>query len=167
MNLVLGLDIEWVRLRGHTGQRNKSVLQLSLAHKCMIFQFFDCDDKDDVPDSLDDKRIIFVGSGINQDARKLWVDWGLDVARSEDLAGLAEYKLGREDLYKYGLKFLMLEVLGKDLPKPQGITLSRSWDGALTENQIMYACLDAYASFKLGMELRRRKKVNGFNSGEI
>ncbi|KAI3964845.1 hypothetical protein MKW92_011773 [Papaver armeniacum] len=165
-NLVVGLDIEWVRLWGQTGLPNKvDVLQLSLAHKCLIFQFFGCDgDKNQVPVSLgkflDDKRIIFVGSGIDHDARKLWVDWGLNVARSEELAGLAEYKLGgSEGIYKAGLKDLMLEVLGQDLPKHVGLTLSR-WDGALSMNQIMYACLDAYASFKLGMELRRRKKVN-------
>ncbi|RZC87267.1 hypothetical protein C5167_029821 [Papaver somniferum] len=168
-NLVVGLDIEWVRLRRQTGEPNKvDVLQLSLAHKCLIFKFSDCDDdKDQVPYSLgkflDDKRIIFVGSGIDQDARKLWVDWGLNIARSEELAGLAEYKLGGEGIYKAGLKDLMLEVLGQDLPKPVGLTLSR-WDRLLSYNQIMYACLDAYASFKLGMELRRRKIVhNGFN----
>ncbi|KAI3838304.1 hypothetical protein MKX03_015939 [Papaver bracteatum] len=199
-NLVVGLDIEWVRL-SETGERNKvAVLQLCLAHQCLIFQFFGLLDngkskrktkskskskklqKFHVPKSLaeflNDERIIFVGSGIDQDAHRLMVDHRLTVARSEELAGLAEYKLGREDLYKAGLKKLMWEVLGQDLRKPDRELLSR-WDidmqytlskddntmslnnsehvGVLSYDQIKYACLDAYASFKIGMDLMRRR----------
>ncbi|KAI3955308.1 hypothetical protein MKW92_004178 [Papaver armeniacum] len=159
-NLIVGLDIEWVRLR-QTSQRNKvAVLQLCLAHKCLIFQFLV---KHEVPESLinflNDERIIFVGSGIDQDARKLWVDYGLYVARSEDLAGLAEYKLGTNDLYQSGLQSLMWKVLRKNLPKPKALTLSR-WDfDFLSNEQVAYACLDAYASFKLGMKLMPRPRT--------
>ncbi|KAI3890049.1 hypothetical protein MKW92_039249 [Papaver armeniacum] len=173
-NLIVGLDIEWVRLL-ETSQTDKvAVLQLCVAHQCLIFQFFGLLGKKGkkvhkvhVPESLakflNDERIIFVGSGIDQDARKLMVDHGLTVARTEDLAGLAEYKLGREDLYKAGLKSLMWNVLGQNLPKPSEVTLSK-WDighwthvGVLTYDQIRYACLDAYASFKLGMDLMHRR----------
>ncbi|KAI3867592.1 hypothetical protein MKW98_005969 [Papaver atlanticum] len=144
------------------------VLQLCLAHQCLIFQFFGLFGKSKklqkfhVPESLakflNDERIIFVGSGIDQDARKLMVDHGLTIARSEELAGFAEYKLGREDLYKAGLKKLMWEQMGP---------WSSDDVGNLTCDQINYACLDAYASFKIGMDLmhRRPKTVNkkGFN----
>ncbi|KAI3867591.1 hypothetical protein MKW98_005968 [Papaver atlanticum] len=175
-NLIVGLDIEWVRLSDN-GEPNKvAVLQLCLAHRCLIFQFFGLFGKSKkiqkvpvIPESLykflNDERIIFVGSGIDQDARKLMVDWGLNVVRSEELAGLAEY-LGREDLYKAGLKSLMREVLGQDLRKPRALTLSR-WDlgrrndvSYLTDDQIIYACLDAYSSFKLGMDLIHRTVAN-------
>ncbi|KAI3934286.1 hypothetical protein MKW98_009267 [Papaver atlanticum] len=160
-----------------------AVLQLCLAHKCLIFQFFGLRGKSkkqlqkvDIPKSLaeflNDERIIFVGSGIDKDARKLMVDWGLNVARSEDLAGLAEYNLRRQDLCKAGLKDLMWEVLRQGLRKPKGLTLSR-WDigrrndvSYLTDDQIVYACLDAYSSFKLGMDLIKNKlfKNNNFQN---
>ncbi|KAI3964846.1 hypothetical protein MKW92_011774 [Papaver armeniacum] len=198
-NLIVGLDIEWSRLHetSNTTYKTKevAVLQLCLAHQCLIFQFFGLFDdnrsknskknsrskifqKVQVPESLakflNDERIIFVGCGIDQDARKLRVEHGLTVARSEELAGLAEYKLGREDVYKCGLKGLMWKVLGQNLHKPSRVTLSR-WDighsdqvGTLSYDQIRYACLDAYASFKIGMELMRRrpqtvnKGLNGY-----
>ncbi|KAI3839133.1 hypothetical protein MKW92_038314 [Papaver armeniacum] len=165
-NLIVGLDIEWVRLC----ERNKvSVLQLCLAHQCLIFQFLGLP-KHEVPESLidflNDGRIIFVGSGIDQDANKLWIDYGLNVARREDLAGLSDHKLGTKDLYQSGLQFLMWKVLGKNLHKPKGLTLSR-WDfDFLTNEQVAYACLDAYASFKLGMKLMHRPRTvnkQGFN----
>ncbi|KAI3838306.1 hypothetical protein MKX03_015941 [Papaver bracteatum] len=175
-NLVVGLDIVWVRLR-ETNQRNEvSVLQICLAHQCLIFHFFGFFGRSKklqkvaVPESLayflNDERITFVGAGIDQDARKLWVDHGLTVARSEELADLADYTLRRTDLYRAGLKSLMWKVLGEDLPKRRWITLSR-WDNEiLSGEQIEYACLDAYASFRLGIELMPPPaplKNEGFN----
>ncbi|KAI3992874.1 hypothetical protein MKX01_034224 [Papaver californicum] len=117
------LDIEWVRLR-ETSQRNiVALLQLCLAHQCLVFQFLGRG-KHQVPEYLvnflDDKRIIFVGAGIDQEARKLWVDYRLNVARSEDLGSLADYKLGRKDLYTAELRYLMGAVLGQDLYKWRG-----------------------------------------------
>ncbi|KAI3838303.1 hypothetical protein MKX03_015938 [Papaver bracteatum] len=161
-NLIVGLDIEWVRiLEDNQNQRNKiAVLQLCLENQCLIFQFFGCDK---IPESLasflNDKRIIFVGSGIDQDARKLWVDYGLSVARSEELGGLADYTLGRSDCYRSGLKTLMYKVFREDLHKPRGITLSR-WDYEfLKDDQVLYACTDAYASYLLGMKLMPRREI--------
>ncbi|KAI3847623.1 hypothetical protein MKX03_012935 [Papaver bracteatum] len=70
-----------------------------------------------------------------QDTYKVWVDYALTVARSED------YKLGGQRLYRAGLKSLMWHVLGEDLPKRRVITLSR-WDvDFLTDEQSAYACL--------------------------
>ncbi|KAI3974748.1 hypothetical protein MKX01_037544 [Papaver californicum] len=94
-NLIVGLDIEWVRLHETSQRYVVAVLQLCLAHQCLIFQFLGRD-KEQVPESLveflNDERIVFVGAGIDQDARKLWVDYGLNVARSEDLGSLADYR---------------------------------------------------------------------------
>ncbi|KAI3867590.1 hypothetical protein MKW98_005967 [Papaver atlanticum] len=176
-NLVVGLDIEWLRLR-ETSQRNEvAVLQLCLAHQCLIFLFFGLFGRSKklqklpVPESLayflNDERITFVGAGIDQDARKLWVDHGLTVARSEELADLADYTLRRTDLYRAGLKSLMWKVLGEDLSKRRWITLSR-WDNEiLSDDQVEYACLDAYASFRLGIELMPPAPFNRYPQEDI
>ncbi|KAI3914485.1 hypothetical protein MKW92_052910 [Papaver armeniacum] len=153
--LVVGLDIEWVR-------NNKvDVLQLCCARRCLIFQFFGCD-KNQVPkslvDFLNDGRIIFVGAGIDEAAHKLSIDYGLSIAttRSEDLGRLADYKLGTRGLYQLDLSSLVNIVQGKLLhlqPKYRRISCSR-WDrDTLKNEQVEYACLDAYASFKLGLSL--------------
>ncbi|KAI3854375.1 hypothetical protein MKW92_004300 [Papaver armeniacum] len=151
--LVVGLDIEWAR-------NNKvDVLQLCLAHRCLIFQFFGRD-KDQVPKSLvnflNDDRIIFVRAGIAEAAHKLSIDYGLSIATTEDLGRSADYKLGTQGLYQVDLNSLVNIVLGQHLhlqPKFTRITFSR-WDrDTLKNDQVEYACLDAYASFKLGLHL--------------
>ncbi|KAI3885498.1 hypothetical protein MKX03_030574 [Papaver bracteatum] len=161
-NIIVGLDIEWCRLRrDRSSPRNKvAILQLCLSRRCLIFQFSCCDK---IPKSLSeflgDKQFIFVGVGIDGDIGKLLVDNGLKVARSEDLGSLADCKLAssfgeyrRSELYKAGMKTLAKVVLNQDLPKPNSVTLS-NWERGLSDNQIEYACLDALVSYKLGFHL--------------
>ncbi|XP_026396719.1 Werner Syndrome-like exonuclease [Papaver somniferum] len=154
-NLVVGLDIEWAR-------HNKvDVLQLCFAHRCLIYQFFD----NEVPESLitflNDDGIIFVRAGIDEAAHKLLVDYGLNVARTQDLGRLADCKLGTQGLYQLDLNSLVNIVLGQHLhlqPKFRRISFSR-WDrDTLKNEQVEYACLDAYASFKLGLYLFQKNK---------
>ncbi|KAI3889701.1 hypothetical protein MKX03_007723 [Papaver bracteatum] len=165
-NLVVGLDIEWSRKSrdGPDGySRNKvAVLQLCFSTRCLIFQISRCDE---IPKSLDDflsnESFIFVGAGIDGDAHKLWVDYGLYVGRTEEVGTLAAYKLTKtfndyrnSGLYNAGLKNLAKDVLGLEIPKPRQIQTSNWNVSFLTEQQIEYACLDALVSFKLGIHLR-------------
>ncbi|KAI3945263.1 hypothetical protein MKX01_035024 [Papaver californicum] len=171
-NLVVGLDIEWRRLRENSTRNPVAVLQLCLLKRCLIFQISCCDY---IPDSLADflgnEKFTFVGVGIDGDAHKLWVDHGLNVARTEELGSLAAYKLTKtvreyreSRLYKAGLRDLARDVLGQELPKKRGIQLSR-WDNDfLTDYQIEYACLDAFVPFKLAINLMAR--VNPVHTDE-
>ncbi|KAI3841465.1 hypothetical protein MKX03_019448 [Papaver bracteatum] len=153
-NLVVGLDIKRVR-----NNEEVDVLQLCDGHRCLIFQFFGCD-KDQVPQSLvyflNDHKIKFVGAGIDRVADKLLVDYGLSISTTEDLGRLADNKLGTRGLYQAELNSLVNIVLGKHLhhqPKFTRIAFSR-WDRDYLKNeQVEYACLDAYASFELGLYL--------------
>ncbi|XP_026384169.1 Werner Syndrome-like exonuclease [Papaver somniferum] len=161
-SIVVGLDIEWIRLRSDNSvRRNKvAVLQLCLDKRCLIFQFACCDQ---VPKSLKDflgnNKFIFVGSGVDADAHKLKVDHGLMVARTEELGSLAAYKLPDSNwLHRAGLKNLVKEVLQQELPKRgYGYPLLSNWESDfLSDEQIEYACLDAVVSFKLGFCLMSR-----------
>ncbi|KAI3957937.1 hypothetical protein MKW92_011634 [Papaver armeniacum] len=158
-NLVVGLDIEWSRLSRNRGDARKkvAVLQLCVDNHCLIFQLSCCDK---VPESLKnflaDDDLIFVGAGIEADAYKLMVDYGLKVARTEELGSFAAFKTGDSRLYKAGLKKLVSEVLKQDLPKSRYDQSSNWGVNFLSNKQIEYACLDAVASFKLGVELMSR-----------
>ncbi|OVA16744.1 3'-5' exonuclease domain [Macleaya cordata] len=153
-NLVVGLDVEW-RANFHGNIQYKvAVLQLCVAHRCLIFQFLHADY---IPRSLfeflNNPNFTFVGVGINADADKLLSDYGLKVAKTVDLRPLAAKKLKMKELNRGGLKSLARTVLGQELPKPKRVTLSR-WDAAyLKPRQIQYACLDAFVSFKIGRDL--------------
>ncbi|KAI3935801.1 hypothetical protein MKX01_032985 [Papaver californicum] len=171
-NLVVGLDIEWRRLRENSTRNPVAVLQLCLLKRCLIFQISCCDYiPNSLADFLSNEKFTFVGVGIDSDAHKLWVDHGLNVARTQELGSLAAYKLTKtvreyreSRLYKAGLRDLARDVLGQKLPKKRGIQLSH-WDNDfLTDYQIEYACLDAFVSFKLAINLMAR--VNPVHTDE-
>ncbi|RZC57916.1 hypothetical protein C5167_005223 [Papaver somniferum] len=128
-NLVVGLDIEWSRRsrKSRDGySRNKvAVLQLCFSTRCLIFQISRCDEiPESLADFLSNDKFIFVGAGIDGDAHKLWVDYGLYVGKTEEVGTLAAYKLTKtfgdyrnSGLYNAGLKNLAKDVLGLELPK--------------------------------------------------
>ncbi|KAI3909631.1 hypothetical protein MKW98_014048 [Papaver atlanticum] len=154
-NLVVGLDIEWSRKSRDGYSRNKvAVLQLCFSTRCLIFQISRCDEiPESLADFLSNESFIFVGAGIDGDAHKLWVDYGLYVGRTEEVGTLAAYKLTKtfldyrnSGLYNAGLKNLAKDVLGLELPKERKIQTSNWNVGFLNEQQIEYACLDALAT---------------------
>ncbi|MCL7034366.1 hypothetical protein MKW94_004908 [Papaver nudicaule] len=163
-NLVVGLDIEWKRIRETSSRNPIAVLQLCLAHRCLIFQISVCDNiPKSLSDFLSDVRINFAGAGIDGDATKLLTDHGLYVARTEELGPLAAYKLTKTVgdyrkswLYKEGLMKLAKEVLNIELPKRRFVQLSNWENGFLSDEQIEYACLDALVSYKLAINLMSR-----------
>ncbi|RZC61810.1 hypothetical protein C5167_023558 [Papaver somniferum] len=162
-NLVLGLDIEWSRKSRDGYSRNKvAVVQLCFSTRCLIFHISRCDEiPESLADFLSNEKFIFVGAGIDGDAHKLWVDYGLYVGRTEEVGTLAAFKLTKtfgdyrnSGLYNAGLKNLAKDVLRLEIPKPRQIQTSNWNVSFLTEQQIEYACLDALVSFKLFIDLR-------------
>ncbi|KAH6818665.1 hypothetical protein C2S51_002268 [Perilla frutescens var. frutescens] len=157
-DLIVGLDVEW-RPNSIAGQRRNPVatLQLCVADRCLIFQILHADY---IPDSLSDflsleyNYVTFVGVGVKSDLEKLQSDYGIGGGASyEDLRALAAADCGREELKRAGLRELARAVLGKDVEKPQEVTLSR-WDARwLTAEQVKYACVDAYLSYEIGRAL--------------
>lgn len=70
-----------------------------------------------------------------------------------DLGLWAAQQLEKEKLCAAGLKLLAKEVVGVEMDKPKSVTCSR-WDSqVLTEEQVAYACGDAYYSFEIGRRL--------------
>lgn len=111
---------------------------------------------DDIPQSLKDfvanPNFTFVGIEVGGDIEKLKNEYGLECAKSADVRELAKRKWpGR--FRRPGLKDLALEVAGIYMKKPKHVSMS-NWEArVLNENQVEYACIDAYASYKLGHKL--------------
>ncbi|KAI3943852.1 hypothetical protein MKW92_046692 [Papaver armeniacum] len=151
-NLVVGLDIEWSR-KSRDGYSRKKLLFCS----CVCLHV--------IPESLagflSNENHIFVGAGIDGDAHKLWVDYGLYLGTTEEVGTLAAYKLTKTigdyrdcRFYNAGLKNLAKDVLKQEFPKERKIQTSNWNVSFLTVEQIEYACLDALFSFKLAIHLR-------------
>ncbi|KAJ1285286.1 hypothetical protein BS78_03G269000 [Paspalum vaginatum] len=148
---LAGLDVEWRpgRVPGPV-----AVLQICVDHRCLIFQILHADF---VPGSLScflaDRQFTFVGVGIREDIAKLQSGYGLRVASAVDLRGIAARTLGNPELLRKGLKALVWEVMGVEMDKPFDVSVS-AWDApVLSDDQLMYACVDAFASYEVARRL--------------
>ncbi|KAF8036735.1 hypothetical protein BT93_C2448 [Corymbia citriodora subsp. variegata] len=131
-----------------------ATLQLCVGRKCLIFQPVHAMY---IPTSLfgflANVKYTFVGFGVDDDARKLTKNYGLDVSCTIDIRALTAERLMNR-LWQYmDLEYLSKTILDRELEKPKENTMSR-WDNrTLTDLQIECACLDVFASFELGRVL--------------
>ncbi|CAO2204265.1 unnamed protein product [Urochloa humidicola] len=151
--LVVGLDVEW-RPRFGPGYSTTALLQLCVGRRCLIFQLIHADYFPEALDEfLDDTDFRFVGVGVRDDAVRLSNDCKTEVGNTVDLAELAADKMDRPDLRHAGLKDIASAVMGATVDKPQRVRTGR-WDSyELSDQQIKYACIDAFVSFEVGRKL--------------
>ncbi|KAL8199744.1 hypothetical protein R6Q57_013312 [Mikania cordata] len=150
-SLVVGLDVEWRPNHSRNVENPVATLQLCVGRRCLIFQILH---SPSIPQSLitflGNRSYTFAGVGIENDVEKLTEDYNLVIARTADLRTLAADAYGVRELKNAGIKELTSRVLGVEMNKPKGITMSR-WDNQwLTPPQVQYACIDAFLSFEIG-----------------
>ncbi|KAL2941677.1 Werner Syndrome-like exonuclease [Bienertia sinuspersici] len=150
--VIVGLDVEWKPNRTKYMNNKAATLQLCINTKCLIIQLIYLNY---VPQSLKDflstklyDNVTFVGVEIESDVAKLRREYGLICGQMKDL-----YKRVGMNRQKIGLKNLAWEVVGLVISKPKHVTMS-NWEArVLSEEQIEYACIDAYASYKIANKL--------------
>ncbi|XP_060210252.1 3'-5' exonuclease-like [Lycium barbarum] len=153
--LLIGLDIEWLAARtNHDNQNPVALLQLCVGRRCLLFQLLHADY---IPNSLyaflGNPNFTYVGVGVHGDVLKLFNDYRLVVANPVDLNRLAVVVREVEEYGRIGLKRMGFEVLGKVMEKRFSVTMSQ-WDAEdLVYEQVEYACIDAFVSFEIGMNL--------------
>ncbi|KAG6508425.1 Werner Syndrome-like exonuclease [Zingiber officinale] len=150
--LVVGLDVEWC---GDRSIRNRvSVLQICVGFRCLVFQVIHADlFPPNLISFLIDRRFIFVGVAILNDAERIARGLNLLVGNTVDLRALAVHKMRRVDLWHAGLQQLAAEVLRLQVVKPYAVTMSNWENYRLSNEQIAYACADAFLSFEIGKRL--------------
>ncbi|XP_057473978.1 uncharacterized protein LOC130762309 [Actinidia eriantha] len=125
-NLIVGLDVEWRPTRNRSNTTNPAAnLQLCVGRNCLIFQliFAPYIPQSPSPFLSDDDYTL----------------WGL---------GFTKMKL-----HGAGLVKLARKVLWKEFEKPKRVTLSNCYDDWLSDDQIQYACVDAFISYKIRRRL--------------
>ncbi|CAL4955322.1 unnamed protein product [Urochloa decumbens] len=166
-DIIVGLDVEW-RPSFSSALNPAATLQLCVDRRCLIFQLLHADY---LPAALlgflGDRAIHFYGVGVEADAARLRTDHGLAVANTVDLRGYAADYMGRPELRQAGLRGVLAAVLGTNLNKPQRVTMSR-WDArTLSDEQVSYACVDAFVSSEVARKLQamqRQEQIVGFVS---
>ncbi|XP_047331915.1 Werner Syndrome-like exonuclease [Impatiens glandulifera] len=152
---VVGLDVEW-RPHVFSSMSNKSAtLQLCIANKCLILQLFYLVN-DEIPLSLKsfllNTNFTFVGIEVDDDVKKLTCEYGLECGATADIKVLA-MKRWPGKYSRPGLKDLAFDVSGLKMTKEKHVCMS-NWEArVLNDGQVEYACVDAYASYRVGLEL--------------
>lgn len=151
---IVGLDCEWKPTYSSTLKNKTATLQLCIDTKCLIVQMFYLDF---IPQSLKDffrdTHFTFVGVEVQDDAQKLLDEYGLSVIHTADIQALAMARWPIAFYRKPGLKQLANSVVGLYMQKPLHVCRSNWEAGNLTLDQVEYACVDAYASFRIGRKL--------------
>ncbi|KAH0766760.1 hypothetical protein KY285_002631 [Solanum tuberosum] len=144
---VVGLDNEWKPTFSSYTSNKSATLQLCIDNTCLIVQLFYLDE---IPQTLKNflanPNFTFVGVEVGEDILKLKNEYGLVCTSQVDIRDVAKTKWpGR--FSRPGLKDLANEICGIYMPKPKHVCQS-NW-----EAQVEYACIDAYASYKIGHKL--------------
>ncbi|XP_049403498.1 uncharacterized protein LOC125867113 [Solanum stenotomum] len=150
---VVGLDNEWKPTFSPYTSNKSATLQLCIDNTCLIVQLFYLDE---IPRTLKNflanPNFTFVGVEVAEDILKLKNEYGLVCTSQADIRDVAKNKWpGR--FSRPGLKDLANEICGLYMPKPKHICQSNWEASVLSEAQVEYACIDAYASYKIGHKL--------------
>ncbi|KAK1317730.1 hypothetical protein QJS10_CPA05g00176 [Acorus calamus] len=125
----MGLDCEWRPTFIPNTSNRCATMQLCVGNRCLIVQLFYIDA---IPSSL--KDFVRTPNDIEPLAMRY---------RNWSFLGLA----------RPGLEVFAREIVGLHMEKPKHVTQSDWQARELSEAQIQYACIDAYASYKLGVKL--------------
>ncbi|WMV12140.1 hypothetical protein MTR67_005525 [Solanum verrucosum] len=150
---VVGLDNEWKPNFSPYTNNKSATLQLCIDNTCLIVQLFYLDE---IPQTLKkflaNPNFTFVGVEVGEDILKLKNDYGLVCTSKADIRDVAKNKWpGRYS--RPGLKELAYDICSLNMPKPKHVSMS-NWEAReLSVSQVEYACIDAYASYKIGHNL--------------
>ncbi len=132
---VMGLDIEWKPTFKQKQRPNRaSLLQLSSGDEAILIQIFKIGTTPRLLEILAEVNIAKIGVGIQGDVDKLQADWGIAVNGAVDIGG------GRS------LKNVVLQATGVRLKKLKSVSMSNWEQDALSNEQIIYAGLDAWSA---------------------
>jgi hypothetical protein len=142
-SFIVGFDVEWVK-------SNKiAILQLSSERICMILQMQALNEEKfprQLIDFLENKKIIKVGVGIDQDVLRISKDYGISIRGAVDLRALVQRSRYSDSLANYGLHKLTRSLLNLDISKDYRIRCGNWENESLDDDQLLYAAADAFFS---------------------
>ena len=178
---VLALDIEYDTTKNSNGWVTKAhktaLMQIGFQEasgmiSCHMYQVFKMDK---LPDRLvalfQDQRFTFVGSFVSGDLKRIGSDFGLEALMSTvKYINLGKYARERDIVPtgSVGLEVLCSKVLGEVMDKSPGVRLSKWSNPSLSEEQKIYAALDAIKSLEIYFELEKMPNLNArLSSGDV
>ncbi|KAK7332668.1 hypothetical protein VNO80_29423 [Phaseolus coccineus] len=151
--LVVGLGVQWTP---GGSDPSADTLQLCVGHRCLIFQLARAKS---VPRKLrtflNHSSHIFVGFWNHSDRRKLeHSEHCLDMCRDPlDLRYYAETE-NDDDLIQDSVEEIVEKCLGYEVEQRKDISMSGWYKKYLSNDQVVYATVDAYCAFLVGKNSR-------------
>ncbi|KAG6815861.1 hypothetical protein H0H87_010717 [Tephrocybe sp. NHM501043] len=153
----VGFDLEWKpTFTKNTPENPVAIVQLANENDIAVIQVSAMSEfPTKLRDFLENPDVVKAGVGIQNDAKKLFKDWGISLRTCIDLSLLARCADNAQWKGKYraplGLARLIENYEFLTLPKGR---ISRSnWEGQLTSKEVDYAGNDAHAGFVLYQRL--------------
>ncbi|KAL1323395.1 hypothetical protein HN51_033747 [Arachis hypogaea] len=153
-SVIVALDIEWKPNTLQYLQYRSATLHLCIDDKCLILQLFHIDK---LPPSLNNflknPNFFFVGIEVSKKTSKINDGYGLifNGVRA-DIKELAMKKWPGQFQFS-DLKDLAKQLVGLSIKKPKLVSLSDWKVRVLSIEQVEYACIVAYVSYKIGHKL--------------
>jgi ribonuclease D len=141
---VLGLDIEYRPNMQKGGRTNRtSLIQLAAGDEVLLVQMFALGS---VPvglaSLLENASVLKTGVGIDGDVAKLKNDWSIEVKGAVDLSTVM--MMHHDEPTYLSLAKLSVRLLGVDMCKDRRVVLSNWERRKLSQEQVLYAALDAW-----------------------
>ncbi|CAN0262482.1 unnamed protein product, partial [Hapterophycus canaliculatus] len=156
---IIGLDIEWEISAAGAPVNPPATIQLAAGKAVVIFHVLHGQRAvpgelpTELVDLLEDDKLTKTGVGIKGVCTRLSDFYGVQMAGVVDLRSLAVERKVEVGLRR-GLADLCVHLLGVSLPKDPAVRISRWNTAKLSQEQKMYAALDAYACLLLHTRIR-------------
>jgi len=163
---LLGIDAEWKPLDGQVKGTlpTVAVIQISTLESALVFQILHCSQNySDFKEPthlpllhrvMNDVSIVKVSIEILHDTCLISSQYNLNICGRVDIAGVDSTD---ELCFQAGLVKLCVKYFGKEMPKPKIVQKSNWESQVLTDEQVMYAALDAWICIPLFLEVKKHR----------
>ena len=159
---LVGLDMEWKPDRCKENSNHVALIQLAFGGSVWLVRTCEIDLPHFVRQLLKDSSVVKVVAGLDSsDRNKMQSSFGIEVPKNPEEAGFVDISLlAREcGFVGSGVKKLC-ERYGLPIEKNKKVSCSNWAAARLTEDQLQYACDDAFFTLLLGGRLLQEEKVS-------
>lgn len=156
--MIIGLNCEWgPHPISPTTSHKISIMQFCVGTKCLIFQLshMNFNIPQSVKSFLSDSHNIFVGVGVEEIVSMLRNEYGICCENTLfDVRALAKKRFPFSFCGRPGLKTLAYQLVKLPMWKPKKVLLLSDFESLnLDKEQVKNACIDVYASYRIGHKL--------------
>ncbi|MBA0605062.1 hypothetical protein Godav_017676 [Gossypium davidsonii] len=152
---IAGLNCKWKSHPIRSMSNKIATLQLCVDTMCLVIQLLHINHMPQfIKTFLSDTDVVFVGIDIEETVFKLQNEYGLSCGRIIDVRSLVKAWFPLSYYGKPGLKVLANRLVGLHKWRPSDDECLNNMDTRfLDEDQVKFACIDAYALCRIGHKL--------------